>query len=78
MLCTLPFPGPCLTALRILTVAVVIVIAIARTAPSTAHPSAICPVLIIIILNDCLISIQPSNGQEVAWLVLLAAWRLKL
>jgi hypothetical protein len=36
------------------------------------------PVLIIIILIDYLILIQWSNGQEVAWLVLLAARRLNL
>jgi len=75
----LPFPGPVLTALRVLlTLAIVIVIAIARTAPSTAQPSGIGPVLIIIIFVDYLIPIQWSNGQEVAWLVLPAAWWLNL
>jgi len=77
--CSLPFPGPCLTALRVLsTLAIVIVIAIARTAPSTAQCSGIRPVLIIIILIDYLIPIQWSNGQEVTWLVLLATWWLNL
>jgi hypothetical protein len=79
ILCTLPFPGSFLTALRVLlTLAVVIVIAIARMATYTARPSRICPVLIIIILVDYLIPIQSSNGQEVTWLVLPAAWWLNL
>jgi len=79
ILCSLPFPCPFLTALRVLlTFAIVIVIAIARTAPSTARRSGIGPVLIIIILVDYLIPIQWSNGQEVAWLVLSAAWWLHL
>jgi len=79
MLCSLPFPSPFLTALRVLlTLAIVIVIVIARTAPSTARRSGIRPVLIIIILIDYLIPIQWSNGQEVTWFVLLAAWRLNL
>jgi hypothetical protein len=78
-LCSLHLPGPFLTALRILlTLAVVIVIAITRTAPSTAQRSGIRPVLIIIILVDYVISIQWSNGQEVAWLVLPAAWWLNV
>jgi hypothetical protein len=76
---SLPFPGPVLTALRVLlTLAVVIVIAIARTAPSTARCTGICPVVIIIILVNYLISIQWSNVQEIAWFVLLTAWRFKL
>jgi len=79
ILCSLPFPGPSLTALRVLlTLAVVIVIVIARTAPSTAQRSRIRPGLIIIILVDYLIPIQWSNGHEVAWLVLPAAWWLNL
>jgi len=79
ILCSLPFLGPCLTALRVLlTLTVVIVIAIARTAPSTARRTGICPVVIIIILVDDLIPNQWSNGQEVAWFVLPAAWRLNL
>jgi hypothetical protein len=57
---------------------VVIVIAIARTAPSTAWPSGIRPVLIIIILVDYPIPIQSSNSQEVAWLVVPAAWGFNL
>ena len=74
---SLPFPGPFLTALRVLlTHAVVVVIGVARTAPSTTRRSGIRPVLIMIILIDYLIPIQCSNGQEVAWLVLPAAWRL--
>jgi hypothetical protein len=79
VLCSLPFPSLFLTSLRVLlTLAIVNVIAIARTAPSTARRSGIRPVLIIIILVDYLIPIQWSNGQEVAWLVLLAAWWLNL
>jgi hypothetical protein len=61
-----------------LTLAVVSVIIISRTAPSTTRRSRIRPVLIIIILVDYLILILWSNGQEVAWLVLPAAWRLNL
>jgi hypothetical protein len=47
-------------------------------APSTARRSEIHPVLIIIILVDYLIPIQWYNSQEVAWLVLPAAWWLNL
>jgi len=57
---------------------VVIVIAITRTATSTTWPFGIRPALIIIILVDSLIPIQWCNGQEVAWLVLPAAWWLNL
>jgi hypothetical protein len=79
ILYSLPFPGPYLTALRVLlTLAVVIVIAIARTAPSTARCTGIRPVVIIIILVNYLISIQWSNVQEVAWFVLLTASRFNL
>ena len=79
MLCSLPFPIPFLTALRVfLPIAVIIVLGIARTAPSTARRSRIRPVVIIISLIDYLIPIQWSNGQEVAWFVLPAAWRLNL
>jgi len=80
ILCTLPFPGFFLTALRVLlTLGVIIVIAIARTAPSAARPSGIRAVLIIIIiLIDDLIPIQWSNTQEVAWLVLPGAWWLNV
>jgi hypothetical protein len=60
----------------LLTNAIVIVIAIARMAPSPARRSGICPVLIIIILEDYHIPILWSNSQEVAWLVLPAAWWL--
>jgi hypothetical protein len=67
------FLGPILTALQVLlTLAIVIVIAIARTASSTARLSVIFPVLIIIILVDFVIPIHWFTGQEVAWLVLLA------
>jgi hypothetical protein len=79
VVCSLPFSGPFLTALRVLlTLAIVIVITIARRVPSTARRSGICSVVIIIILLDYLISIQWSIGQEVAWLVLPADWRLNL
>jgi hypothetical protein len=79
ILCTLPFPGPDLTALRVLlTLAIVIIIAMTRTAPSTARRSRIHPGVIIIILVDYFIPTQWSNGQQVAWLVLPAAWWLNL
>ena len=79
ILWTLSFPGSCLTALRVLfTLAVFSVIAITRTAHSAAQLSRICPVLIIIILIDCLIPILWSNSQEVARLVLPAAWSLNI
>jgi hypothetical protein len=79
VLCSHPCPGPFLTALgALLTLAVVIVIAIATTAPSTAGLSGSHPVVIITILVDYLIPIQWSKGQEVSWCVLPAAWRLNL
>ena len=79
ILCSLPLPSLVLTALRVLlTLAVVIVIAISRMAPSTARRSGIGQVLIIIILVDYLIPIQWSNGQDVTWFVLPAAWWLNL
>jgi len=62
----------------LLTLAVAIVIVIARTAQSTARRSAICPVLLIIIIVDYLIPIQWSNGPEVARPVLMAPRRLNL
>jgi hypothetical protein len=62
----------------ILTLAIVIAIAITKTGSSTARFSGIRPVVIMIILVDYLIPIQRSNGQEVAWFVLLAAWQLNL
>ena len=66
-----------LTALRVfLTLAVVIIIATARSAPCNAWNCAIRPVLIIIILIEYLIPHQWSTGLEVAWLVLLADWWL--
>jgi len=77
ILCSLRFPGFFLTALcDLLTVAAVIVISITRTAPTTVWRSAICPVLIIIMLDDYPITIQWSNAQEVGWFVLLAPWWL--
>ena len=76
---SLSFPGSFLTALRVLpTLAVIIVIAIARMAPATALRSGIRPVLISIILVDYLIPIHWSNGQEVAWFVQPAGWLLNL
>jgi len=75
----LPVPGSILTGLCVLlTVAIVIVNAIAGTACCTTRCSGISPVLIIIALIDYLISIQRSNSQEVSWLVLPAAWQLNL
>jgi len=62
----------------LLTLGVVFVIAIARMAPSTAWRTGTSPVLMIIFLSDYLIPIQWSNSQEVAWLVLPAAWWLTL
>jgi hypothetical protein len=47
-------------------------------APSTARRSGIRPVDIIIILVDYLIPHRWSNGQDVACLVLRAAWWLNL
>jgi len=79
MLWSLPFPSAILKAVCvILTLAIIIVIAIARSAPPTARYSGISPVLIIIILVDYLSTIQWSNGQEVSQLALLATWRLNL
>ena len=79
ILCSLPVRGSVLTALRVLvTLGVFIVIAIARLAPSSARCSGICPVLNFIILVNHLIPNQWYNGQEDAWFVLLAAWRLNL
>jgi hypothetical protein len=62
----------------LLTLAFVILIAIIETAPSTAQNSGIHPVVIIILLVDYLIPIELSNAQEVACLVLPAAWWLSL
>jgi len=81
MLRSLPFLGPFATPLRdllTLAIAIVIVIVMARTAPSTARSCGMRPVLITIILIEYLIPIQWSEGQEVAWLLLPAAWRLNL
>jgi hypothetical protein len=62
----------------VLTLAVVFLIAIDRMTPSTAALSRIHPVLIIIIRVEYPIPFQWSDSQDVAWLVLLAAWRLNL
>jgi len=79
ILCSLPIPGPLLAALRVLlTLTVVIVIVIARMAPSTARRTWIRPFLITNIIVDYLIPTQWSNGQEVAWFVPRVAWRLNL
>ena len=76
---SLPFLGPFLTTLHVLlTLSLVIVIVIAKTALFTAWRSRIRPVLIIIILVHHLIPIQWSNGQEVALLLLPAAQRPNL
>ena len=77
ILCSLLFPGPFLNTWNVLlTLAIVIIIAIARTTPPTARRSAIRLVLTIIIVVNYLIPIQWSNGKEVAWLVLPKAWWL--
>ena len=47
-------------------------------AASTTRRFRIRPVVITIILVDYLILIQSSKGEEVAWLVLPAAWWLNL
>jgi hypothetical protein len=47
-------------------------------APPTTQRAVFCPVLIIFILINYLIPMQLFNAQEVAWLVLSAAWRLNL
>jgi hypothetical protein len=71
---SVPFPCLFLAAWRLLsTLAIVIVIAIARAAPSPTWRSGIHPVVIISILVDYLIPMQWSSGQAVAWLVLPAA-----
>ena len=77
--CSLPFPGSILTPMGVvLTLAVIIVFAITRTALSTARRSGICPVLIIPILVDHAMRTQWSNDQEVPWFVLPAGWWLNL
>jgi len=79
ILCSRPFPGPCLTKWHVvLTLAAVIVIAIACTTPSTTRRTGINPVLIIMILVDDFIPIEWSNGEELALLVLRAAWPLNV
>ena len=77
--CSLPFPCPFLTSQHVLiTLTIVNVIAIARTAPSTAWQSGIRSVHIMLILVDYLVPIQSHDGHEVAWLVQPAAWQLNL
>jgi hypothetical protein len=79
VLCSLPFPGPFVTTLRVLiNLASVIVVVIAKPAASTTRRSGIRPVVIIIIVIDYPIPIQWSNSQVVAWLVLPAAWWLNV
>jgi hypothetical protein len=79
ILYSLPYSGRFLTAPRVLlTLSVVIVINIAKTALSTARRSGIRPLLIILILDDYLIPLQWSNNQEVGWYVLPAASRLNI
>jgi len=76
---SLPLPCPVPSALRLLlTLPIVSVIAVARTAPSTPQRSNMYPALIIIILVNHLHPIQWFTGQEVAWLVLPAAWQNNL
>jgi hypothetical protein len=55
---------------------VVTVIAIARTALSSAPRTRIHPVVIIIIQVDYIIPIQLSHREEVAWFVLPTTWQL--
>ena len=75
ILCSHHFPCPIITALHmLLTLAIIVVIAITRTAPSAAWRSGIHLVLIIIFLFDYLIPVQWSHGQEVVWLVQPASW----
>jgi hypothetical protein len=75
ILCYLPFPVLYLTAMpSILTLAFVIVISIAMTAPATAQRTVTSQVPIIFILVMYLIPIPWSRGQEVTWLVLPAGW----
>jgi hypothetical protein len=79
ILCSHPFSSLSLTAMGVLlTLAVIIVIAIARTAPSNAQRCRLCPVLIIIMLNNYLIPFQWANGLEVVGHILLPASRLNL
>jgi hypothetical protein len=79
ILCTLPVPGDSLNTLGVVvTLVVVIVLVIDSMAPSIAWCSGIRPVFIIIIVFDYLILLQWSNCQQVAWLVLRAAWWLIL
>jgi hypothetical protein len=77
ILCTLLFPDSFVTALcLLLNLTVTIFIPIARTAPATDGRSGFRAVVIILILVKYLIPIQWANVQEVAWLVLPAAWWL--
>jgi hypothetical protein len=49
-----------------------------RPAPSTSQRSGIRSVLLSIFLVDVYTLICPFDGQQVAWLLLLAAWLLNL
>jgi hypothetical protein len=78
-LCSLAIPYCCLTALPVLiTIAIFISIASARTAPSTVQSSEIRLVVVNIHFVDYLLPISSANGQQVAWHVLLAASSLNL
>jgi hypothetical protein len=67
----------CLGGLRVASgpfyIVLMIIIAIARTAHSTAQSSGIFPIVIIIIVVDDLISILWGTGQDGSWFVLPAA-----
>jgi len=77
--CSLPYPCPLFAALHVLlTLIVVIVISISRTAPSTSLRTWIQAVLVALNLVQYLIPIQWSNSQEVGSLVLPAAWWLNI
>jgi len=72
---SLIIPPPILTVLGIfLILAIILIIAIAGAAPSTALCSAIRPVLIFISFIGDVIPIEWPSGQKVTLLILLAAW----
>jgi hypothetical protein len=78
-LSSLPFPGPFLTTLRVfLSLAVINVIAIAKTALPTGHHTGICPVLILINLIDDLNPNLSFNWQAGIGLIKPAVWSLNL
>jgi hypothetical protein len=67
ILCSLAFSGPFWTTLCVLlTLADLVVIAIARPGHPAARRTSILPVAIIIILVDYLIPMQCSTGHKVA------------